>query len=59
MTEHYEDADETGERSLSNRKVLGFIARFWLRRPGLFWASVALTWSPSASTWRSPGRRAG
>ena len=43
MTEHYEDADETGERSLSNRKVLGFIARFWLRRPGLFWASVALT----------------
>ena len=43
MTEHYEDADETSQRSLSNRKVLGFIARFWLRRPGLFWTSVALT----------------
>lgn len=43
MTEHYEDADETGERTLSNRKVLGFVARFWLRRPRLFWAAVALT----------------
>ncbi|WP_375267796.1 ABC transporter ATP-binding protein [Phenylobacterium sp.] len=43
MTEHYEDADDTSQRSLSNRKVLGFIARFWLRRPGLFWTSVALT----------------
>ncbi len=34
MTEHYEDADDTRERVLKNRQVLGFISRFWLRRPG-------------------------
>jgi ATP-binding cassette subfamily B protein len=35
MTEHYEDNEETKERVLSNAQVLGFIARFWMRRPGL------------------------
>jgi ATP-binding cassette subfamily B protein len=35
MTEHYEDNEETRERVLSNAQVLGFIARFWMRRPGL------------------------
>ncbi len=43
MTEHYEDADDVTERTLPNRQVLGFVARFWLRRPGLFWTSVILT----------------
>lgn len=42
MTDHYEDADESSGRVLSNRQVLGFIARFWLRRWGLFSASVGL-----------------
>jgi ATP-binding cassette subfamily B protein len=42
MTEHYEDAEDTRSRTLSNRRVLGFIARFWLRRPWLFWTAVAL-----------------
>jgi len=39
------DEDEHGERrrALSNAQVLGFIARFWLRRKGLFLAGVGLT----------------
>ena len=39
------DEDEHGERrrTLSNTQVLGFIARFWLRRKGLFAAGVGLT----------------
>ena len=40
MTDHYEDSEETKERVLSNRKVLGFIAGFWMRRPWLFWSAV-------------------
>ncbi len=43
MTEHYEDAEDTKERVLSNRRVLGFIAGFWLRRPVLLTACIALT----------------
>ena len=43
MTEHYEDSEDTKERVLSNRKVLGFIAGFWMRRPVLLSACIALT----------------
>jgi ATP-binding cassette, subfamily B, bacterial len=43
VTEHYEDAEDTKERVLSNRRVLGFIAGFWLRRPLLLTACIALT----------------
>ncbi|WP_293679548.1 ABC transporter ATP-binding protein [uncultured Phenylobacterium sp.] len=43
MTEHYEDDEEIKrDRVLSNSQVLGFIARFWLRRRGLFYAAVGL-----------------
>jgi ATP-binding cassette subfamily B protein len=43
MTEHYEDDDETKkDRVLKNRQVLGFIARFWMRRRLLFFAAVGL-----------------
>ena len=43
MTEHYEDTEDTKARVLSNGKVLGFIGRFWLRRPWLLTACVVLT----------------
>ncbi|MCR5877481.1 ABC transporter ATP-binding protein [Phenylobacterium sp. J367] len=43
MTDHYEDAEETRKRVLSNRKVLGFIARYWRQRPWLLAGTVALT----------------
>ena len=43
MTDHYEDTDDTRERVLQNRQVLGFISRFWLRRPWLLVGTVALT----------------
>jgi len=43
VTEHYEDSEDTKERVLSNRKVLGFIAGFWMRRPVLLSACIALT----------------
>jgi len=44
MTEHYEDDEETKrERTLSNGRVLGFIASFWLRRPRLLAGTVVLT----------------
>ena len=43
MTDHYEDADDTRERVLKNRQVLGFISKFWLRRPWLLVGTVALT----------------
>ncbi|MES2895204.1 MAG: ABC transporter ATP-binding protein [Pseudomonadota bacterium] len=43
MTEHYEDTDDQPQRVLSNGQVLGFIARFWLRRPVLLTACVVLT----------------
>ena len=43
MTDHYEDADDTRERVLKNRQVLGFISKFWLRRPWLLVATVGLT----------------
>ena len=33
MTDHYEDADDVKKRVLSNGQVMGFITRFWLRRP--------------------------
>ena len=42
-TEHYEDSEDTKSRVLSNRRVLGFIAGFWLRRPLLLGACVLLT----------------
>lgn len=41
MSDDYEE-DGPRKRVLSNRQVLGFIARHWMRRPGLFFASVAL-----------------
>jgi ATP-binding cassette subfamily B protein len=40
MTEHYEDSEDTKVRVLSNGQVLGFIARFWIRRP---WLMVGVT----------------
>jgi ATP-binding cassette subfamily B protein len=43
MTEHYEDDEATRQRTLPNRQVLGFIARFWLRRPWLLTGTIALT----------------
>ena len=43
MTDHYEDTDDQRSRVLSNRQVLGFIARFWLRRRALLAATVVLT----------------
>lgn len=43
MTDHYEDDDEAKkDRVLKNSQVLGFIARFWMRRPWLFWPAVIL-----------------
>jgi hypothetical protein len=44
MTDFIDD-DETGarKRALSNRQVLGFVARFWKRRPVLFSLGVGLT----------------
>ena len=43
MTEQYEEAEDPRDARLSNRQVLGFIARHWLRRPRLFTAAIALT----------------
>ncbi|HEY8615895.1 ABC transporter ATP-binding protein [Phenylobacterium sp.] len=43
MTDHYEDAEETRKRVLSNRQVLGFVARYWRRRPWLLAGTVTLT----------------
>jgi ATP-binding cassette subfamily B protein len=44
MTEHYEDTDEVAKtRVLSNRRVLGFIASFWLRRPWLLTGLITFT----------------
>src|SRR5678815_110458 len=43
MTDHYEDTDDTRERVLKNRQVLGFIAGFWKRRPWLLTGTVGLT----------------
>ncbi len=43
MTEHYEDTEETKERVLSNGQVLGFIARFWMRRPLLMIGGLGFT----------------
>lgn len=45
MTDAFEDEDEIGarKRALSNRQVLGFVARFWKRRPVLFGFGVGLT----------------
>ena len=43
MTEHYEDTEDQQKRTLSNGKVLAFVTRFWLRRPGLFTAMTAFT----------------
>ena len=45
MSELIDDEDEGGPRKrvLSNGQVLGFITRFWKRRPVLFGLGVALT----------------
>ena len=45
-TDHYEDADEGRERTLSTLKVLRFIAGFWLRRKALLSGTVILTLVP-------------
>jgi ATP-binding cassette subfamily B protein len=42
MTDHYEDTEENQKRVLKNSAVLGFIARFWLRRPWLLTGTVVL-----------------
>ena len=41
MTDHYED--EETKRSLTNAQVLGFVARFWLRRRALLSATFAFS----------------
>ena len=41
MTDHYEDTEETRERTLKNSAVLGFVARFWLRRPWLLAGTIS------------------
>lgn len=44
MTDHYEDSEEVAKaRVLSNRRVLGFIASFWLRRPWLLAGVIGFT----------------
>ncbi|PTS91460.1 MULTISPECIES: ABC transporter ATP-binding protein [unclassified Caulobacter] len=45
MSDLIDDEDEGGRRKrvLSNGQVLGFVARFWKRRPVLFGLGVALT----------------
>ncbi|OYX68316.1 MAG: multidrug ABC transporter ATP-binding protein [Caulobacter sp. 35-67-4] len=45
MTDFIDDEDEAAgrKRALSNGQVLGFIARFWKRRPVLFALGVTLT----------------
>lgn len=35
MTDHYEDSEDQKQRTLPNSKVIGFVMRYWLRRPGL------------------------
>ncbi|THD67120.1 ABC transporter ATP-binding protein [Phenylobacterium sp.] len=41
MTDHYEDTEDQKDRVLKNSQVLGFIARFWLRRPWLLTGTVS------------------
>ncbi|WP_304171606.1 ABC transporter ATP-binding protein, partial [Phenylobacterium aquaticum] len=43
MTDHYEDTDDSRDRVLPNAKVMGFIARFWLRRRGLLAGTIAFS----------------
>jgi ATP-binding cassette subfamily B protein len=43
VTDHYEDTEDQKQRVLPNRKVLGFITGFWLRRPALFAAMTFFT----------------
>lgn len=45
MSDSIDDEDEAGDRkrALSNGQVLGFVARFWKRRPVLFSLGVGLT----------------
>ena len=57
MTDHYEDTDDTRDRVLKNRQVLGFISRFWLRRPGLLAATIALTLAAIAFDLALPSSR--
>ncbi len=40
MTDQYEDTDDQRQRVLKNSQVLGFIARFWLRRPWLLTGTI-------------------
>lgn len=43
MTDHYEDNEDQKQRTLSNGKVLGFVMRFWARRPGLLTGVTVFT----------------
>ncbi|MFD3265098.1 ABC transporter ATP-binding protein [Phenylobacterium ferrooxidans] len=43
MTEHYEEVDESANRVLSNRQVLGFVMGYWLRRPWLLAGTLVMT----------------
>ncbi len=38
-----EDTGEFRKRTLSNWQVLTFLSRYWLRRPGAFWGTIAMT----------------
>jgi ATP-binding cassette subfamily B protein len=35
VTDHYEDDEEQKQRTLPNSRVIAFVMRYWLRRPGL------------------------
>ncbi|HEY9235252.1 MULTISPECIES: ABC transporter ATP-binding protein [Phenylobacterium] len=43
MTEHYEDTEDQRRRTLPNSRVIGFIMRYWLRRPGLLGGMTVFT----------------
>jgi ATP-binding cassette subfamily B protein len=38
-----EDTGEFRKRTLSNWQVLGFISRYWRRRPGRFFGTIGFT----------------
>jgi ATP-binding cassette, subfamily B, bacterial len=43
MTDHYEDTDDVKNRVLTNGQVMGFITRFWLRKPWLLTGVTVLS----------------
>jgi ATP-binding cassette subfamily B protein len=43
VTDHYEDAEDQKQRTLPNSRVIGFVMRYWLRRPGLLSGMTVFT----------------